>query len=385
MDKLSFLFLSANSPWAYGMAEALSQYHPTHAVQFYDWQFYYRHKPNWSSRTPPSLLKRSIHVLPTGYAGRLEILFRFYLQQLIQSWCQKLVKDSGSFPWIIAPEPYLTSWVRKVPLERLIYYNFDDYILYRPNRKQQILKQEKELVERAHLTLCASNSHRIALQKQHPHRAERILHFPHGVIPKYINPNPEKPPEPMTVGFVGTLGDRLDWRLIHQVVQACPEITFVFVGGLDQQIMVEQGDWQSIRAAVLALENVRHVGRVSSDQVAEYYWSFAINWIPYVVNHPFNQASCPTKIMDGVASSRPILSTDIPECRLYPDWITIFHNVEDAIALVRRQLALSEQPEAYEKNLKQLEFAHQHTWQNRAYTLESLLLSRSTELNIRSE
>jgi teichuronic acid biosynthesis glycosyltransferase TuaH len=377
MGKLSFLFLSANSPWAYGLAEALAQKHPTHAVQFYDWRTYTLIKPAWSHRTPPPLLKRSIHVLPTGYAGRLEFLFRFYLQQLIQSWCRTLKQVDGEHPWVIAPHPDYTPWVRKIPNKRLIYYNFDDYVLYRPNRAQKILKQEQELIDRACITLCASNYQLNTFQKRHPQKASHILHYPHGFVKDYLNPHPEKPPEPMTVGYVGNLGDRLDWQLIYQVIKGCPEITFVFVGGLDEQVMLDQGNWQTIRQSVLTLFNVRHIGQVPSDKVAQYYWSFAINWIPYVVEHPFNQASCPTKIMDGIASSRPIMSTDVPECRLYPEWINIFHSAADAIAYIQQKLFLDNQPEFSEKSIKQLEFAHQHTWQIRAQTLDNWLLQLS--------
>ncbi len=374
MGKLSFLFLGANSPWTYGLAEALSQRHHTHAIEFYDWRTYYILRPKWSGRTPPSLLQRSMQVMPTGYAGRLERLFRFYLQQLILRWCQQLKQVSGEHPWVIACHPNLTYWVRKAPSERLIYYNFDDYALYRPNREKKILEQEKELIDRANITLCASDSQLAALQKRHPHKASRIRHFPHGFIDTYLNPQPANLPEPMTVGYIGSLGDRLDWQLIYQVIKACPEITFVFVGGRDDRGTVKPEDWQPAREAVLTLPNVRHIDRVPSDQVANYYWSFAVNWIPYLVNHKFNQAACPTKIMDGIASCHPILSTDIPECRLYPKWISIFHSPENAIALIHKYLAFSEKPEAYEKRLKQLEFACQNTWQFRAQTLENWLL-----------
>jgi hypothetical protein len=77
--------------------------------------------------------------------------------------------------------------------------------------------------------------------------------------------------------------------------------------------------------------------------------------------------------MDGIASGRPIISTDIPECRLYPEWISIVHSAEDAIVLIHNQLGWSEKSEADEKSLKQLEFAHQNTWQVRAHTLENWL------------
>lgn len=373
MGKLSFLFLGANSPWTYGMAEALAQRHPTHAIEFYDWRTYYTIRPTWSSRTPPSLLQRSMQVMPTGYAGRLEILFRFYLQQLIKQWCQQLKKVSGEYPWVIACHPNLTYWVRKVPRERLIYYNFDDYTLYRPERKSQILEKEKELVDGANITLCASHSQLIAFQKLYPYRSSRICHFPHGFVDTYFNSQLENPPEPMTVGYVGNLGDRLDWQIIYQVIKACPKITFVFVGGRDDQRILNPQDWQSTREAVLALPNVRHIGRVLSDQVVKYYWSFAVNWIPYLVNHKFNQAACPTKIMDGIASGRPILSTDIPECRLYPEWISIFRTVQEALMYIDTKLGIYESDLAYKHSLRQLEFAQQNTWSTRVQKLENIL------------
>lgn len=373
MANLSFLFLGANASWTYGLAEALAQSHPTQAVQFYDWQTYHRLKPNWSQRHPPNLLKRTFQVLPSGYAGRLEKLFRGYIRSRVKHWCQQLQRQSGQSPWIIAPEPYLYPWVTQIPNTRLIYLNVDDYVLYRPERKEQILTQERQLVTEAELTLCSAQSQVKALQARYPEQAGQICHFPHGFVPSYLNPNLEDTVEPMTVGYVGTLGDRLDWPLIYTVAQACPDVTFVFVGGLDEQVMFAQGNWQAIRQAVLSLPNVRHIGKVPQDQVATYYWSFAVNWIPYIVNHPFNQASCPTKIMDGIASGRPILSTDIPECRLYPDWITIFDSVEDAIALIREQLDFSNQPHFQSNSLKQLIFAQKNTWQARAQSLEKLL------------
>jgi glycosyltransferase involved in cell wall biosynthesis len=374
MGQLSFLFLSANTPWVYALAEALAKNHATHTTYFYDWLNYRRLRPTWPNITPPALLQRSMHVLPPGYAGQFEWLFRPYLQGQIQCWCQKLQETTGEHPWVVAPYPYLAPWVRNIPSERLIYYNLDDYVLYKPSRKDKILKLEGELVERATLILCLSQFQVDALQKRYPYKADRIRHYPLGIVESYLNPQPERSPEPMTVGYIGNLIERVDWRLVYQVAQACPDITFVFVGGLDG-IAGEnkRQDWQANRAAVLALPNVRHVGKVPQAQVTQYYWSFALNWIPYDVTHPFNQASCPTKVMDGIASGRPVLSTDIPECRLYPEWIGICNSVEDAIAQLYKQLALEETPDVREKRLKQLEFAQQQIWSIRAQTLEHWL------------
>ena len=99
----------------------------------------------------------------------------------------------------------------------------------------------------------------------------------------------------------------------------CRDVEFVFVGGLEGASGGGcRPDWEAERAAALALPNVRRVGPVRQEDVPKHYWGFGVNWIPYATDHAFNQAACPTKIMDGLASGRPVLSTDSPECRLYP-------------------------------------------------------------------
>jgi len=374
MKKLCFLFLSANTPWVYALAEALAANYPTHGTRFYDWLSYRRLGPNWSNSTPPALIQRTMEVLPPGYAGSLEPIFRAYLQWKIHNWCNQLQKITGEFPWVVAPYPYLAPWVRQIPSQKLIYYNLDDYVLYQPSRKDKTLAQEAELVERAAITLCLAQYQVEALGKRYPHKAKSIHHFPLGVVDTYINPKLEKPPEPMTVGYIGNLIERVDWQLVYQVAQACPEVTFIFVGGLnDFAGGNHKHNWQVEREAALNLPNVRHVGKVPQEQVTKYYWSFALNWIPYDVTHPFNQASCPTKVMDTIATGRPVLSTDVPECRLYPEWIRIFNSPQEAITLIQQQLNLQGTPEANQKSVQQLDFAANQTWSVRAKTLASLL------------
>ena len=119
-----------------------------------------------------------------------------------------------------------------------------------------------------------------------------------------------------------------------------PDVEFVFVGYSN----VSGGggrrpDWREERDEVLSLPNVRQVAAVAQDKVPQHYWSFALTWIPYAVDHEFNYASCPTKIMDGLASGRPVLSTDIPECRLYRRMDRDFRYPEQAAEVISRQLA----------------------------------------------
>ena len=107
-------------------------------------------------------------------------------------------------------------------------------------------------------------------------------------------------------------------------------------------------------------------GPVPQEAVQEHYWDFDIFWIPYATDHAFNQAACPTKIMDGLASGRPVISTDIPECRLYPEWITVVQSADEAISAIRCLLG---RPPDGEMARHQVDFARRHLWSRRAETL----------------
>ena len=60
--------------------------------------------------------------------------------------------------------------------------------------------------------------------------------------------------------------------------------------------------------------------------------------IPYCLDHPFNRACNPTKIMDAMGSGRPIVLTAIPECRLHAERFHVAGDAEEYLAMVGRIL-----------------------------------------------
>jgi Glycosyl transferases group 1 len=201
-----------------------------------------------------------------------------------------------------------------------------------------------------------------------------MFHCPLGVQESFFLPNTSNAPLPNTVGYVGNLTDRIDWQFVADVVTDCSDLKFVFVGAADNEGKRDP-QWRNTRDEVLSRSNVEHIGWVKQEEVTSYYWSFAINWMPYDALHPFNVASCPTKIMDGLASGRPFVSTCIPEVELYPGRIHIARSSREGIHLIRALLA-GEVPHDVQG---QLQFARTHTWANRATELVNEL-SRNEKL-----
>lgn len=371
----AFLFLNSGTPWVYTLAERLADRHAVHATRFTDWLVYWRQKPSWPANGASPSMQRTMKVLPTGYAGRLSWLARPFLQRMVDGWRDDLRAETGSEPWVVVCYPYAAPWVRNVADDRLVYYNLDEYTLYRPERADRIRTLETELVERAAHTICLSQYQVDALGERHPAHADRISHYPLGVRESFLHPAPSEPPEPNSVVYVGNVGDRVDWSLVANVVERCPELTFTIVGGpIDE---APSANWEHKRARVLQQPNVEHPGRVPQDEVPAYYHSHAVNWIPYDLDHPFNRASCPTKIMDGIASGRPVVSTSVPECKQYPEWITIAEGADEMVETLRtRAASVAHDPE---RARRQVAFARGHTWHHRAQTFEGMVVDKTKQ------
>ena len=361
-----FLFLSANTPWVYALARELSRDAPVTAIQLYDWPSYRRIRPRWPEEE--SAVRRRRIVMPPGYAGTLERLHRPIMQTLFRSEYRRLRDATGVDPFVVTPYPYLAPWVRFVPDRQLIYYNLDDYALYNPPRAATIRQREDELVARAGLTACLSAFQVEQLSQRNPGHAARIRHFPLGVTEDFLNPHPEKPPLPNSVGYVGNLGDRVDWPLVDAVATLMPDVTFHFIGfahGPDDPSA--RNEWQRARHAAFVRPNVIYEGGVPQADVRQHYWRYGVNWMPYDVRHPFNLAACPTKIMDAIASGRPFVSTPTPEVQLSPEWIAIADDADGLAAHIRD--ALDNPPPAGPR----IAYARANNWRQRAIQSRRLL------------
>jgi glycosyltransferase involved in cell wall biosynthesis len=142
-------------------------------------------------------------------------------------------------------------------------------------------------------------------------------------------------PRPL-IGYVGTLEDRVDWALMNRVAETNPTGSIVLVGRVGGD---GDASWQRERSNCLARPNVHAIGWRDQAGIDAYNRSFDLGLIPYRVDHPFNLACCPTKIMDYMASGRPVVSTDLPECRLYPDLFDVVESGGFAEAVAGRLAA----------------------------------------------
>lgn len=262
-------------------------------------------------------------VLPTGWMKTYPRIGMRPIARAIRRWRSEVARTDPLA--LVITYPYYLHLADLIRPDRLVYFNLDDYRLYWPQVAEEVARLELRAVRRADLTVCTSAHRAEELRRAVPEAAGKIHHLPHGAPSLSLPDAPQILPATLpddiahlsrpVLGYVGTMEDRVDWSLLGRLAKTNPTASIVLVGRIG-----EDGDapWQADRRRCLESPNVHAIGWRAQSSIDAYNRSFDVGLIPYRADHPFNVASCPTKIMDYMAAGRPVVSTDLPECRLYP-------------------------------------------------------------------
>jgi glycosyltransferase involved in cell wall biosynthesis len=284
-------------------------------------------------------------VLPPGWMKTYPGLGMRPIHWAIREWRRGL---RGGRPLALAISyPYYLALRDQVCPDVLLYYNTDDYGLYWASRREAVQRLERRAVGEANLSVFIARLRADELRAAVPDAAQRIVHLPLGApataIASAPQPRPAAPPADIAhlprplLGFVGSLEDRIDWELLEHVAHAFPTGSVVLIGRDPKPRPRES--WYRVYERTIALSNVHRLGWRSQPEIARYNAAFDVCLIPYRADHPFNRAACPTKIMDYMATSRPVVTTPVPECLLYRHLFEVADTPLAFVAAVRNVVA----------------------------------------------
>ena len=320
-------------------------------------------------------------VLPPGWMKTYPKLGMRPLAWAVRDWRRSLV---GNRPLALAISYPHYLFLRDILRpDALVYYNMDDYGLYWSSRRAIVRSLERRVVREADLSVFCARVRADQLKAAVPTARDRIVHLPHGApagsIAESPRDRPAGPPDDMArlprplLGYVGSLEDRIDWSLIGRLGRAFPEGSIVLIGR--EPAPAPRSAWYAAYQEAVALPNVHRLGWRSSAEVGGYNAAFDVCLIPYSTDHPFNQVACPTKVMDYMATSRPVVSTSVPECRLYDHLFDVVDDQEAFVAAVRRVVDRgSDDGRAWLR----WETARATTWERTSETLLDLIRARTT-------
>lgn len=163
--------------------------------------------------------------------------------------------------------------------------------------------------------------------------------------------------------YYGALASWFDYDLVRSVAERNPNWVWVLIG--------KKIDNDMERARIETLPNVVYIPAVPYSELPSYIAGADILTIPFVLNN-ITESTSPVKLFEYMASKKPIITSDMNECRKYAS-VHIYHDVDSFERLVQR--SLEEQHDPGYLSLLERE-AQDNTWNSRALQiLQALQIS----------
>jgi glycosyltransferase involved in cell wall biosynthesis len=139
----------------------------------------------------------------------------------------------------------------------------------------------------------------------------------------------------------------LDIDLLKYLAQENPQISFVFIG-----------DMYSDMQAIQALGNVHFLGKRPYEQLPAYLQRFDVCCLYYKTEATFNNYRNPKKLLEYLATGKPIVSVSILEVEHFRDYVSIADSYQSYNALLRKAIA----GDAATDREKRIRYAEHQTW-----------------------
>jgi glycosyltransferase involved in cell wall biosynthesis len=163
------------------------------------------------------------------------------------------------------------------------------------------------------------------------------------------------------IGYYGAMAEWFDFDLVKHAAEALPDFQFVLIGpdydGLTMQ-----------KAGIEEHANIHWLGPKKYAELPNYLAGFDVATIPFKLSDALNAVS-PIKLFEYMAGERPIVTTDLAECRKYPV-VLIAHDATEWVERLRQAVALR-WDDSYRAELRRT--AEANTWQARAQTIVAAL------------
>jgi glycosyltransferase involved in cell wall biosynthesis len=269
---------------------------------------------------------------------------------------RKMQEAGVTSPLLITSAVESVDVIDELGARRKAYYCADEYSEIAGLDSELVISLERELLQKIDVVIATSSLLQVSKSRHHPN----VQYLPHGVDYKLfsqaLEPG-EQPadirtiPQPM-IGFVGLLGEHINYALIERLANEIPDASVVLIGPVEEHISVP------------ARSNIYHLGPKPYAMLPSYLACFAVCTIPYAYSDR-NKFANPTKLREYLAAGCPVVSTLQTEVGKLSDFV-VFADDEDAfVSAVRRVLAIDSG-----KNRAELsESMRENSWEARANTL----------------
>lgn len=162
------------------------------------------------------------------------------------------------------------------------------------------------------------------------------------------------------IGYFGALASWFDYELVLKIVRERPEYEVVLIGF--------DFDGSSAPYRLEAEARIHLTGPINYRELPRYAHWFDVATIPFRINE-ITESTSPIKLFEYMALGKPIVTTDMPECRKYKS-VFLARTHDEFIEALDQALVMVDDPQ-YLAVLHQE--ALENTWQAKAETIAGLI------------
>jgi len=298
---------------------------------------------------------------------------RFPLKQLgerirVRSLKREMQRYGFGSPilWLCRPE--MSDLIGQFDEKLLLYHVVDEYLAYEGVADPALARRrEGAILERADLVLTTAPALWESKQRHNPntHLVRNAVNYE--AFAEAMQSDEPSPadimnlPRPL-IGYVGAINTKLDMSLFVTLAESHPEWSLVLVG----PVRVPESDPMLQR--LLQLENVHFSGKQPVEIVPYYIKELDVCLLPYKRNEWTRNISS-LKLYEYLACGKPVVSSDVPAARDYPDLVAIAGDAERFVELISEALTGS----SSEIVARRMEVASQNTWRHRVEQISTLI------------
>ncbi len=263
----------------------------------------------------------------------------------------KVLKFERPVLWVCLPTFKDIAIALKKDAKCLVYYCVDNIAHYNGVLNPYIAELETVLQRNADVSFFVNHDLAEKAKAVYP----STFHLGHGVDYEHFSkaqsgmlPKPgdlEMIKGPI-VGYIGALV-HLDYELVKFLAKKNRDISFVFIGNV-------QGDISAIKNE----QNVYFLGKKDYDQLPNYLQEMTCLSIFYATDNVFGQYRNPKKLLEYLASGKPIVSVPIMELKYFQGLITVAEDYEAFDRAIHEAISL----DTLQKKNNRIQYAKDHTW-----------------------
>jgi glycosyltransferase involved in cell wall biosynthesis len=325
-------------------------------------------------RKDPKLLFRRIVakenlilVRPIFFCLHSKFKFAERFDRVRTSWLLRRVllsqgRNEFDVTWLSTP--LFNFAIPAIPSNVLVYDCNDryEYFFEDEGRRRWVLKHETELLQKADVVFATA--------KQLFTKCRAInsnVHLATNGVPSFFFQTDHRIPneiaaiKPPIVGFVGTIGNWLDFDLLHSLASRNSDLSFLFIGHVSRNTTL---------AALKALKNVFFLEEKPHDEIPQYINQLSVALIPFKVNS-LTQSVNPVKLFEYLAVGVPVVSTPLNEVLEFGDivYVAESHDFSEKIRIAMKS-------DTTESKETRKAAAKQYTWDDIVARIENIIVSK---------